>query len=161
MKLVAKLSLILVTLFFVTSIVYAQNRPDEGTVGLSASIQSSQTNLQLPIWLSENTSIAPIFGLNHQDDSFTSFNVGIAPRFYQNSGGDFASYIGARGLLQHTSPEVGDGTTDLLLGATGGGEYFLDEHFSMGVEGQLNLFLNDNGNNSLSTGAAIIGAYYF
>lgn len=161
MKIVTKLSLIFVTLFFATSIAYAQNRPDEGTVGLSASVQSSQTNIQLPIWLSENVTIAPIFGLNHQEDSFTSINVGITPRFYQNLGSDFASYLGAQALLQQTSPEVGDNETDLLLGAIGGGEYFLDEHFSLGIEGQLNLFLNDTGNNSLSTGAAIIGTYYF
>lgn len=161
MKIATSLSLFLVSLFFVTATVTAQSRPAEGTLGLSASIQSSQTNLQLPIWLTDSITLAPIFGLNHQEDTFTSINIGVAPRFYQNLGSDFASYIGARGIFQRTSPEVGDDETNLLLGATGGGEYFWDEHFSMGVEGQLNLFLNDGGSNNLSTGAAIVGTYYF
>lgn len=161
MKTATKLTLFLLSVLFITTTATAQNRPAEGTVGLSASIQSSQTNLQLPIWLADTITLAPVFGLNHQENTFTTLNIGVAPRFYQNLGDDFASYIGARGIFQRTSPDVGDDETDLLLGATGGGEYFLDEHFSMGVEGQLNLFLNEGDNNSLSTGAAIVGAYYF
>lgn len=161
MKIATRLSLFLVLLLFIATTSMGQNRAGAGSVGLSASVQSSQTNLQLPIWVNENITIAPVFGFNHQTDSFTSINVGVAPRFYQSLGSDFASYIGARGMLQHTSPEVGEEDTDLLLGGTGGGEYFLDEHFSMGVEGQLNLLFNDNSDNALSTGAAIIGTYYF
>lgn len=157
MKVATNLPLLLVSLFFLATTAMSQNRAAEGIVGLSASIQNSQTNLQIPIWLTDNITLAPIFGLNHQENTFTSLNIGISPRFYQNLGSDFASYIGARGIFQSTSPEVGENETDLLLGTTGGGEYFLDEHFSMGVEGQFNLFLNDGGNNSLS----IVGTYYF
>jgi hypothetical protein len=131
-------------------------------IGLSASIQSNQTNLQIPIWLSDNVTLAPVFGISHQEDTFTRLNVGIAPRFYQDLGNDFGSYIGARGIIQHASNDVNDNDeTDILLGATGGGEYFLDHHFSLGVEGQLNFFINDDSNSSFSTGAAVIGTYYF
>lgn len=162
MKIVTKLSLLFITLFFISSMAYAQDRPGEGSVGLSASIQHSQTNLQIPIWLTDNVTIAPVFGLSHQEDNFTYLNVGIAPRFYQDLGNNFGSYIGARGILQHTSNDVIDNDgTDIRLGATGGGEYFLDDHFSLGVEGQLNFSINEGRNNSLSTGAAIIGTYYF
>ncbi len=161
MKIVTKLSLLLITLFCISSMAYAQDRPGEGSVGLSASIQSGQTNLQIPIWLTDNVTIAPVFGMSHQEDAFTSLNIGVAPRFYQDLGNDFGSYIGAQGILQHTSNEINDDEeNDILLGVTGGGEYFLDEHFSMGVEGQLNLFIND-GNNTLATAAAVIGTYYF
>lgn len=164
MKIVTKLSLLLITLFLfgISSMAYAQDRPGEGSVGLSASIQSGQTNLQIPIWLTDNVTIAPVFGLNHLEDASTSLNVGVAPRFYQDLGNDFGSYIGARGIIRHTSNDVNDNDeTDILLGATGGGEYFLDNHFSLGVEGQLNFLINDGSNNSLSTGAAVIGTYYF
>lgn len=161
MKIVTKLSLLLITLFCISSMAYAQDRPGEGSVGLSASIQSGQTNLQIPIWLTDNVTIAPVFGMSHQEDAFTSLNIGVAPRFYQDLGNDFGSYFGAQGILQHTSNEINDDEeNDILLGVTGGGEYFLDEHFSMGVEGQLNLFIND-GNNTLATAAAVIGTYYF
>jgi hypothetical protein len=76
-------------------------------------------------------------------------------------GSDFATYLGARGILQRTSPEVGSEDTDFLLGATRGGEYFLGNHFSLGVEAQLNFLINDNGSDRLSTGAALMGTYYF
>ncbi len=162
MKIVTKLSILLVTLFCISSMAYAQDRPGEGSVGLSASIQHGQTNLQIPIWLTDNVTIAPVFGMSHQEDAFTSLNIGVVPRFYQDLGNDFGSYIGARGIIQHTSNDVNDNDeTNILLGATGGGEYFLDHHFSIGVEGQLNFFINDGSTNSLSTGAAVIGTYYF
>lgn len=162
MKIVTKLSLLFITLFFISSMAYAQDRANEGSVGLSASIQSSQMNLQIPIWLTDNVTIAPVFGLNHLEDVSTSLNVGVAPRFYQDLGNDFGSYIGARGIIRHTSNDINDNDgTNILLGATGGGEYFLDHHFSIGVEGQLNFLINDVSNNFLSTGAAVIGTYYF
>ena len=162
MKKVAKAVLLTTIFTFVASGLYAQNqKPENGAWGLTASIQGSQTNLQVPIWVTDDIVIAPVFGLNHQDNTFTRINLGVTPRFYQDMGSNFASYIGARVLLQRTSPDVGPDDNDFLLGATGGGEYFLSQHFSLGVEGQLNFLFNDNGNNGISTGAAIQGTYYF
>ena len=153
------------TLFFAITLLsttaFAQERPTQSTFGLTASIQGNQTNLQVPIWLNDNVTIAPIFGINHQQDNFTSINLGVTPRFYQDMGSDFATYLGARGILQRTSPEVGPEDSDFLLGATGGGEYFLNGRFSLGVEAQLNFLVNDNGSDRLSTGAAVMGTYYF
>lgn len=161
MKSVTKLCFLFLALFLITATSFAQNRPTDSTFGLTTSVQNSQTNLQIPIWLNDNVTIAPIFGINHQQDNFTTINLGVVPRFYQDVGSDFATYLGARGILQRTSPEVGPEDSDFLLGATGGGEYFLDEHFSLGAEAQLNFLINDNGNDRLSTGAAIMGTYYF
>ncbi len=158
---VTKLFSLCFVLLIISTTAFAQNRPTDSRFGLTASFQGNQTNLQIPIWLNDNLTIAPVFGINHQQDSFTSINLGIAPRFYQDLGSDFATYLGARGILQRTSPEVGPEDTDFLLGATGGGEYFLGSHFSLGVEAQLNFLINDNGNNRLSTGAALMGTYYF
>lgn len=161
MKIATKLFAFAFIICSLTATANAQMRPGQGTVGLTASLQSGQTNLQMPIWVSPTLSIAPILGVNHQADSFTTVNVGVTPRFYQDMGDHFASFIGARGVLRHTSPEVGSTDDDLLLGATGGGQYFPTSHFSLGVEGQLNFLINDNGNNSIATGAAISGTYYF
>lgn len=141
---------------------HAQDRPDAGTVGLSASLQSNQTNLKVPIWASDNVVIAPVVGILHQNDSYTTFNIGVNPRFYQSLGSDFATYIGAQGLLQHTSIEgADDENSDFLVGASGGGEYFLDEHFSLGVEAQLNFLFEESDDNNIYTAAAIIGTFYF
>src|SRR5699024_4058031 len=143
------------------SAAYAQNRPDVGSVGITASLQSGQTNIKVPIWASERLVIGPVVGISHVDDNYTKFNVGINPRFYQSLGNDFATYIGVQGLLQHTSPENGSESSDFLLGASGGGEYFLDEHFSLCVEGQLNFLIKDSSNNAFATAAAITGTFYF
>lgn len=162
MKTATKTLLLLATIFLAASTAYSQSRPDVGTVGLSASLQSNQTNLKVPIWASENIVIAPIVGISHQDDNFTSFNIGLTPRFYQSLGNDFATYIGAQGIVQHTSVDgAGDDNSDFLIGALGGGEYFLDEHFSLGVEGQLNFLFEENDDNSIYTAAAVVGTFYF
>lgn len=161
MKSVTKISLLLSLILFLSTSAFAQNRPENGTIGLSASIQNGQTNLELPIWASQNIVIAPVVGISYQEDNYTSINLGIAPRFYQRMSDNFASYVGARGLLERTSPNVGPEDTDFLLGATGGGEYFLSNNFSLGVEGQLNYLFNDNGGNTFTTGAAVIGSVYF
>ncbi|MGM0546614.1 MAG: hypothetical protein ACQEST_07825 [Bacteroidota bacterium] len=161
MKNVTKLFALCITLFVISSTAFAQDPPTDSKFGFTASLQGSQTNLQIPIWINDQVTIAPVFGLNYQQNNFTTLNLGVAPRFYQDMGSDFATYVGARGILQRTSPDVGDDDTDLLLGATGGGEYFLGNRFSLGAEAQLNFFVNDGGNNSLSTGAAIMGTYYF
>ena len=162
MKTIAKALLLVTIITFAATDALAQDqKPGNGAWGLTASIQGSQTNLQAPIWVSDDIVIAPVFGLNHRDNSFTTINLGITPRFYQDVGDNFGSYIGARALLQRTSPDVGPDDNDFLLGATGGGEYFPSNHFSFGVEAQLNFLFNDNGNNGISTGAAIQGTYYF
>lgn len=161
MKNVTKLFSICFAIFLITTTVFAQNKPADSNFGLTASLQGNQTNLQVPIWLNDNVTIAPVFGVNYQQDNFTSINLGVAPRFYQDMGSDFATYLGARGVLQRTSPEIGPEDSDFLLGATGGGEYFLGNHFSLGVEAQLNFLINDNGGDRLSTAAAVMGTYYF
>lgn len=161
MKIIIRIVLVCLAMLLAVSATKAQNQPSTGTFGLSASVQSGQTNLQVPIWVTDNVTVAPIFGINYQQDNFTTLNFGVSPRFYQNLGTDFGTYIGAQGIILHTSPEIGDNDTDILIGPTGGGEYYLSEHFSMGVEGQLNFLLNDNGNNQVSTGAAIMATFYF
>lgn len=163
MKTATKIILLFVTMALGTTAAYAQTRPDAGTVGLSATLQGSQTNIEIPIWASDNIVIAPVVGIIHQDDSFSSFNIGLSPRFYQTLNSDFATYIGAQGIIQYTSVDGArdDENSDFLLGASGGGEYFLDEHFSLGVEGQLNFLFEENEDNSIYTAAAVVGTFYF
>lgn len=155
------LFVLFLTLILSASSVYGQNIPEKGTIGLSASFQGDQTNLTMPIWTSDNVVIAPLLGIVHETDSFTTINVGVKPRFYRALGDDFASYFGFLGLLQNNSPEFGDDVTNFLVGINGGGEYFLNTHFSMGVEAQLNFLIRDNNDDRISTGAAITGTYYF
>ncbi len=156
-----KTTIISIALILATSTLFAQNRPASGSIGISASLQSTQTNLKIPIWATHSFVIAPIFGLDHEFDSNTTLNFGVNPRFYQDLGDNFASYVGGQGILQRNSPEFGNETTNFLIGAVGGGEFFPDEHFSIGVEGQLNYLLDDGGNDTISTAAALTGTFYF
>jgi len=162
MKSITKISLLLLSITFLTGTsAFAQNRPQTGTIGLSASLQNNQTNLEIPIWASRNIVIAPMIGITYQEHNYTSVNIGFAPRFYQYMGNNFASYVGAQGMIQQTSPNSGSDITNVVLGALGGGQYFLSNHFSLGVEGQLNYLFNENGGDILSTGTAIRGSVYF
>lgn len=159
MKKIATLSLSILFLFTGAQYIAAQDIPDAGTIGLSASIQGSQTDLVVPIWVNDGFSIAPLIGIESVEDNFTRFRVGVKPRFYQDMGSNFGTYVGAQGILSHISPDFGPNDTDFILGALGGGEYFLSSHFSFGIEGQLNFILDEQ--NELSTGAAVTGTYYF
>jgi hypothetical protein len=78
-------------------------------------------------------------------------------------------YIGLRfgGLL--ASPEKGDGTFDMILGPLVGGEYFLRNKFSVGVEAQLNIsksdensyrYNNPDGTN-INMATAVMATFYF
>lgn len=154
------LFLVLFGLIF-TATAFSQNRPEEGSIGLSVEFQGDQTSLMLPIWTTEDIVIAPVIGIVHESDSFTTLNLGIKPRFYRDLGTDFASYFGFQGLLRYTSRDILDDITNFLVGVNGGGEYYLSNRFSIGVEGQLNLLIRENDENRLATGAAISASYYF
>ncbi|HLR76840.1 MAG TPA: hypothetical protein VK106_04220 [Balneolaceae bacterium] len=161
MQKITKLSLLILFITFSANTVFSQDIPDEGSVGITASFQGNQTNIMLPIWVSNHVVVAPLVGLEHRQDNYTTVNIGIKPRFYQSLGYNFASYFGLAGLVNHTSPDAGDNTTNFIIGINGGGEYYLSEHFGVGVEAQLNFLIADESNNVLSTGAAITGSYYF
>lgn len=81
----------------------------------------------------------------------------------------FAPYAGGRiGILFFTSGN-GSGTTGFLLGCAAGGEYYLDEHFSLSVEAQLNMTKSDDqsarfgnpGKWTANTAAAAFATIYF
>lgn len=161
MKSVIAFALICGMSVFSFSSIQAQGLPRKGTVGLSAAIQTNQTDLSAPIWVTNSVSIAPMVGIVHEDNNYTNLDVGVKPRFYQHLGDQFATFIGAAGEILFTSHKVGDDTTDYLLGVNGGGEYFLSAHFSLTVEGQLNALFRDSSHNRLATGTAIGGTVYF
>jgi hypothetical protein len=154
------LGVVLLLLVLQISTTTAQNNlPPQGTWGMRASIQGSQSDIMLPYRASGNVTISPLFGFQWNEDQFTRIRFGAHGQFFRNTGSNFASYIGGRLVIQIHSPEVGDSETDISLGGNFGGEYFLSRSFSLGVEGQLNLFLNDQ--TRIGTGTAVFATYYF
>jgi len=153
---------------YVSNVMEAQDKPRAGLVGLSASFQSAQADILLPIWLSDRFSLAPAVGLTWAEDNGSDIRVGIAPRFFLTST-KVAPYIGGRVGVLIASPSNGDATTDWIGGLAFGGEYFIDDHFSVGVESQLNVTFSDTkstrfgnpGKTNVNTGAAVFATVYF
>ena len=137
-------------------------------IGISASIQSSQFDILVPIWLGNHFSISPAVGLVWVKDGTTDIRFAIAPRYYFYKE-KFAPYVGARVGVLMASAEGVSGTTDILAGLAGGGEYFLDGHFSLGVEAQFNIISADDNSSRIgspgavqaNTAAAVFATIYF
>ncbi len=165
MKLNKNLSIVFLFIAF-SVLVYGQEQ-NATRIGISTIIQGSQIDLLVPI-KTESFSIAPSFGLLWAQDGGTDIHLGIIPRFYLTHG-KAKPYLGGRVGILIYSPNQGSTTTDYLIGLSGGGEYFLNEHFSFGVEAQLNLTISDSnslrfgnpGKDNLNTASAVFVSYYF
>ena len=159
---------VLVILQFSSGRAAAQDSLRAGRVGMSASVQSGQFDVLVPIWLSSQFSISPAVGIAWAEDNGSDVRIGVVPRFFFNTG-KIAPFIGGRIGLLHSSPKSANVSTDWIVGLAGGGEYFLDEHFSFGVESQLNLLISDvestrfgnPGKYTINTGAAVFATIYF
>lgn len=156
-NIVTALSLILA--FGFAHLAQAQNYPTTGTVGLEASIQGSQNAISVPIWVTDNITISPMLGFTTRESGPSELRVGLKPRYYTSIGNGAATFVGFQAAVDYVNPEFGDSDSDVLIGLLGGGDYFFNHHFSVGVEGQLNFFMNEN--RTVSTGAAVRAAYYF
>lgn len=145
---------------------------DEGTggtkVGLTASLQNNQMEVLVPIWANERLVIAPAVSVAHVSDYVTDFGFGMVFR-YNLRMGEAVPYIGVRWGGMLASPDKGDNTFDMVLGPLMGGECFLKDKFSVGVEAQLNIsqsdeksyrFNNPDGTN-INLATAVMATFYF
>ena len=137
-------------------------------MGISASLQSGQFDILVPVWATNTFSIAPALGLLWAEDGGTDFRFALVPRFYFRKD-KVAPFIGGRVGVLVSNPKGGTNATDWIVGLSGGGEYFLDDHFSLGIESQLNLSISDKTSNrfgnpgrlTLNTAAAAYATFYF
>ncbi len=163
--LVYRLVVVFLLILFSHGLLSAKDR----NVGLATSIQSEQAAISMPIWTGKKVTIAPSLGIVYREEVGSDLALGLLFKFYTRTPKKITPYIGARVGALINSPEVGEGQTDWLLGVAFGGDYFLDDDFSLGVEAQLNLTKSDE--NSLrfgspdgitiNTGAAVTAAVYF
>ena len=146
-----------------------QEKAVKRTLGLSASLQGGQLDILLPIWIGNKVVIAPAFSAVYAEGAGADLGIGFAPRFYFRME-KIAPYVGGRAAAFFSLPtgNVGN-TTDWLLGLALGGEYFLDDKFSIGVEAQANFTISDEqsdrfgnpGGLAINTGTAIFASIYF
>lgn len=153
------------------SLAFAQEPVHRAKVGISAAVQSEQLDILIPVWLSERFVIIPSIGFVGVSDSYTDFALGFALRFnaYHHDG-KAVPYGGGRVAALQFSPEgPADGATDFVFGPFLGGEYLLDDHFSFGVEAQLNITKSDDnslrfsnpGGTNINTATAVMATFYF
>jgi hypothetical protein len=137
-------------------------------VGISTAIQENQLDLMFPIWVDEHVVLTPSVGVIYVSNVVTDYALGIMVR-YNVGGGTAYPYVGARFGILDREYKDGGSTKDLFLGPAFGGEYFFDDHFSAGVEGQVNITLSDDastrfgnpGGTNVNTGASALVTFYF
>ena len=146
----------------------AQDSEDKPSIGLSAVFQDSQFDIVLPVWISESVSIAPAVNFKYIKDAGTNYGFGILLKNYLKNT-KVSPFVAGRAGILISSPKEGDGTTDTILGIAFGGEYFIDEKFSFGIEAQINMSFSDEksfrfanpGGTNINTATAIYGTIYF
>jgi len=172
------LAQLLVLIFLlVTSTTYSQDTSKGNSFGISALVQDSQFDILFPIFLSESAVLAPAIGLIYASEVGSDISLGLVGRFYLNKK-VVRPFLGGRAGAIFFNPASSDGddgasdpesTTDFLIGLLAGGEYFLNESFSFGVEAQLNATISDEnssrfgnpGGTNINTGAAVFATVYF
>lgn len=141
----------------------------KGKVGLSATIQEGQFGIMLPVFLSERFMLAPALDFQTAQSQGTDLSIGLIPRFYLKTT-DLRPYLGARVGVLVFFPDDGNGSTyDFVAGLAFGGEYFFNEHFSLGVEAQGNFSFSDDssdrfgnpGNMNFNLGTMVSASIYF
>jgi hypothetical protein len=147
---------------------FAEEDKGGSKVGLTASLQNSQLEILVPIWVNEQFVLTPAIGVSHVSDYLTDFGFGMVFR-HNLRVGEAVPYIGIRWGALLASPEEGDGTFDMVFGPLVGGEYFLRDKLSVGVEAQLNIaqsdensyrFNNPDGTN-INLATAVMATFYF
>lgn len=166
------LCLILLIPFIYFSPLKAQSNEDSSpTLGIGASVQSSQSDINLPIWLSDNVILSPSLSVLYSEGNGTDLGLGILMKFYfQGTTEEVRPYVGARlGVLVFNPDSDADGSTDLLAGPALGADYFIHSNVSIGAEAQLNIgaagenssrFGSQNGI-TVNTAAALTMNIYF
>ncbi|MFQ5638569.1 MAG: hypothetical protein ACE5IR_11310, partial [bacterium] len=129
---------------------------------------SGQVEILVPLWLGDTMVLAPGLGFIYVENVGMDVRLVLAPRFYLSMH-RVAPYFGARVAVLLNLPDTGSNTTDFLIGAVFGGEYFVNPKFSFGVEAQVNGTISDNASTrfaspgaiTISTGAAAHVNVYF
>lgn len=162
-------SVLTISLILVSSVYAEDDIVDRsGSVGLSTAIQSNQLDIMIPIWASKDIVLTPSISYVNVSDYQSDLGLGASLRynFYST---EFVPYFGVRvGMLKFT-PDGGESITDKFYGALFGGEYFLKDKLSIGIEAQLNITSSDENSSrfgnpdgtTMNTASRIYASVYF
>ena len=116
---------VLIIFLFSTTLVNAQ---EDRTWGVTASIQSSQFEFLLPIWVSETATFSPSISYIAAQDGGSDLSLGVSPKFYLSEPVEAVPFISVRGGAIIGFPNSGDAIVDFLVGVGGGAEYFFNQN---------------------------------
>ena len=139
----------------------AQDREVQRKWGFSAYLQTTQAEILIPIWLSQRFVLAPIIAANYTENTATLLGLGAALRVYTYMA-RLAPYYGIRTQAYIAMPNGGTSSTAYLIGLFYGGEFFLNQRFSLGIEPGVNLLIPPNsGPLSVSTSTMVTASVHF
>ncbi len=117
--------------------------------------------------------LAPAIGLSYAETVSTDVAIGLMPKYYFKTD-KFAPFIDIKvaGIINYPSEEntIDDEQKLDFMGGIGfGAEYFLNPHFSFGVEAQANMTLSDKDSDrygnpdgmNINLATAVIANIYF
>ncbi len=132
---------ILVILLFIFSIfatLSAQEVDRKGFTGISTGIQSNQLDIMIPIWTNNYVVVIPSVSFVDIGGRQSDLGLGLMLRHNLKSE-EVVPYIGVRVGMLYFSPDNNEAITDYVFGLAFGGEYFIKDKFSFGIEAQLNM----------------------
>lgn len=146
----------------------AEEPSTQSKVGLCAYLQSSQFDIAIPMWIAHRAVLVPSVGVTSIEGKASDVRVALMVRFNLGSG-KAVPYVGGRVGLMWVTPKYGESTQDMIVGPAVGGEYFLDDRFSLGVEAQVNAAISGEkssrfgnpGGTNINTATAALMTFYF
>jgi len=106
------------------------------------SVYSTSFRILFPFWIGEHSVLEPTFGLNRRqvgDYHYDKFNIGSTLRFHSH----ILERVPYFGFYLNIIREGETPIVNVELGPVLGGEYFLSDHFSLGIEARLVLTMYD------------------
>ena len=165
-KNILTLCITLITIM-VAQITQAEERDMTGRIGFSSNF-SSTVDITMPIGVKQNVVIGPSLSLITITNAGSELGVGVFLKSYLTND-QISPFILLRAGAMMAMPKYSDTVTDWLMGLGTGGDYFLHERFSVGIEVQANLYVAADGsvrfgtsNNLIfNTASVITAAVYF
>lgn len=157
------------TLFVNLSFAQSDEENHNRKFGFTASLQFDQLDFLVPFWITDKLTVAPSLSVVSAQEIGSDITIGVQPKLYLSEPEKAALFVAARGGVIIGMPSEGDNIYDFLVGAGLGGEYFLDQNFSLSIELQGNFTISDegsirfgnSGNLNFNTATVISASIYF
>lgn len=131
--------------------------------GIGATFQGGQTLFIVPIWLGQKFVVGPLVSATHTENVNLNINAGLATRIYPSMG-RIAPFWGVAAAASINKLQIGGATstTTWTVGGYFGGEFFINQRFSLSIQpGVWVVFPPNNGNVTITSATFLLGTVYF